>query len=268
PKAKRSDRPLIEHIIEAAKVTVFFIDDLQVVRPDEVGRVALIEETVQRMGVNLYEFELETQFRCNGSDGFVKWVDNTLGLRPTANECWDINDPFEFKIFNDVRELERAIRDKQTNTDTARLVAGFCWKWSAPDAEGNLIGDVAIGDWAMPWNAKSDAGRLAAGIPRSHFWASDPKGINQVGCIYTAQNFEFDYVGVIFGLDLRYDTTSRKWVADKNQSFDSVVTKAEEDHYLALVKNAYRVLLTRGLKGCYVYFLDPATRDYFESRLC
>jgi DUF2075 family protein len=120
----------------------------------------------------------------------------------------------------------------------------------------------------MPWNAKPDAGKLAAGIPRSHFWASDPNGINQVGCIYTAQNFEFDYVGVIFGRDLRFDPTTKTWVADKTQSFDKVVKSADETQYIGLVKNAYRVLLTRGLKGCFVYFSDPATRNFFQSRIC
>ncbi|HEV7894123.1 MAG TPA: DUF2075 domain-containing protein [Pyrinomonadaceae bacterium] len=268
PKAQRSDRPLIEHIIEAAKVTVFFIDDLQVVRPDEVGRVALIRETALKLGVQLYEYELEAQFRCNGSDAFINWVDNTLGLRETANECWDEDDPFEFKIFDDVREMERVIREKQANDESARLVAGFCWKWSAPDAQGMLVEDVVIDGWSMPWNAKSDAGRLAAGVPRSHFWASDPNGINQVGCIYTAQNFEFDYVGVIFGGDLRYDPVAKTWVADKFNSFDSVVKRAGGDEYLGHVKRAYRVLLTRGLKGCFVYFSDPATREFFRSRIC
>lgn len=268
PKAQRSTRPLIEHIIEAAKVSVFFIDDLQVVRPDEVGRVSLIRATAQKLRVPLYEYELEAQFRCSGSDAFINWVDNTLGLRATANECWDEGDPFEFKIFDDIRELESAIRERQTADESARLVAGFCWKWSAPDAQGKLIEDVVIDGWSMPWNAKPDAGRLAAGIPRSHFWASDPNGINQVGCIYTAQNFEFDYVGVIFGRDLRYDPSAKEWVADKSQSFDSVVKRADDGHYLGLVKNAYRVLLTRGLKGCFVYFADPATRDFFRSRIC
>lgn len=268
PKAQRSDRPLIEHIIEAAKVTVFFIDDLQVVRPDEVGRVSLIRATAQKLGVQLYEYELEAQFRCSGSDAFINWVDHTLGLRVTANECWDEEDPFEFKIFDDVYELESAIRERQTVDESARLVAGFCWKWSAPDAHGKLIDDVVIDGWSMPWNAKPDAGKLAASIPRSHFWASDPNGINQVGCIYTAQNFEFDYVGVIFGGDLRYDQVAKRWIADKTQSFDSVVKRADDNHYLELVKNAYRILLTRGLKGCYVYFTDPGTRDFFRSQIC
>jgi DUF2075 family protein len=117
----------------------------------------------------------------------------------------------------------------------------------------------------MPWNAKPDATRLAASIPKSHYWAWEANGINQVGCIYTAQNFEFDYVGVIFGLDLKYDPKLGTWVGDRTQSHDTVV-KRSRDQFLDLVKNTYRVLLTRGLKGCYVYFMDENTRNFFKSR--
>jgi DUF2075 family protein len=266
PKAERSDRPLIEHIIEAAKVTVFFIDDLQVVRPDEVGRSSLIRDTAAKLGAKLYEFELEAQFRCNGSDGFINWIDNTLGIRKTANVLWDKSDAFDFKIFDSVQEIEEAIRARQEEGDTARLAAGFCWQWSKPDKNGQLINDVVVGNWSMPWNAKPDATRLAANIPKSHYWATEANGINQVGCIYTAQNFEFDYVGVIFGLDLRYDPPLSAWVSDKTHSHDSVV-KRSKDQFTELIKNTYRVLLTRGLKGCYVYFMDDDTRNFFRSRI-
>lgn len=119
---------------------------------------------------------------------------------------------------------------------------------------------MKVGAWQMPWNARADAGRLADGIPKERFWASDPRGINQVGCIYTAQGFEFDYVGVIFGRDLRWDPASQDWIANRAESYDSVV-KRSGDQFLDLVKRTYRVLLTRGMKGCYVHFQDEPTRD-------
>jgi DUF2075 family protein len=128
------------------------------------------------------------------------------------------------------------------------------------------VPDVTVEDWAMPWNAKPDAGRLAKNIPKSNFWASDPGGLDQVGCIYTAQGFEFDYVGIIFGKDLIYDWSTNAWVGDKKQSFDTVVKRSKEQ-FLDLVKNTYRVLFTRGIKGCYVYFVDDETRKFFQSRL-
>jgi hypothetical protein len=158
------------------------------------------------------------------------------------------------------------IRSKADESHSARLVAGFCWPWSDPLDDGSLVPDVKVGAWQMPWNAKSDAGRLADGIPQERVWASDPRGINQVGCIYTAQGFEFDYLGVIFGRDLRWDPASATWIADRAQSYDSVV-KRSGDQFLDLVKRTYRVLLTRGMKGCYLYFEDEATRDYVRDRV-
>lgn len=199
-----------------------------------------------------------------GSDAFINWIDSTLGIRETAETYWDSNDAVEFRIFDSVHDLERAIRDKQVENVKARLTAGFCWEWSKPNADGTLVDDVVVDAWSMPWNAKPDSTRLAKRIPKSHYWATDPAGINQVGCIYTAANFEFDYVGVIFGLDLRYDPLLRTWVGDKTHSYDSVVKRSKEQ-FLELVKNTCLVLLTRGIKGCYVYFMDAGTRDYFRG---
>jgi DUF2075 family protein len=260
-----SGLPQIDELIHIARVSVFFIDDRQIVRPGEVGSSELIKEAATRAGAKLLEYELDAQFRCSGSDGFINWVDNTLDIRRTANVLWKREDPYEFRIMDSVQDLEVAIRQKATE-GSARLVAGFCWPWSEPKSDGSLVPDVQVEDWSMPWNAKADAGRLAAGIPKSNFWASDPGGLNQVGCVYTAQGFEFDYVGIIFGLDLRYDWDKNEWVGDKKQSHDSVVKRSKEQ-FLDLVKNTYRVLFTRGIKGCYVHFMDEGTRRFFRSRL-
>lgn len=260
-----SGLPQIDELVHIARVSVFFIDDRQIVRPGEVGSSELIKDAANRAGAKVLEFELNAQFRCSGSDGFINWVDNTLDIRRTANVLWKCDDPYEFRVMDSVQELESAIRQKATE-GSARLVAGFCWPWSVPKSDGSLVADVQIEGWAMPWNAKPDAGRLAAGIPKSNFWASDPGGLDQVGCVYTAQGFEFDYVGIIFGLDLRYDWNTNEWVSDKKQSHDSMVKRSKEQ-FLDLVKNTYRVLFTRGIKGCYVYFMDEDTRRFFQSRL-
>ena len=118
-----------------------------------------------------------------------------------------------------------------------------------------------------PWNARPEAGRLAKGIPKSSFWAADPNGLSQIGCIYTAQGFEFDYVGVIFGKDLAYSKVTGEWVGRKEYSQDSVVAKRAKESFVHYVRNTYRVLLTRGMKGCYVYFMDVETEEFVRSRL-
>ena len=210
-----------------------------------------------------------TQARlANGSDSFIQWVDNTLELARTPQVLWSMDDEFDFRIVGNVRELERMIRARAGEGATARLVAGFCWPWSDPDAAGQLEPDVRVGDWSMPWNARDGVGRLGPGIPKSDFWASAKEGMGQVGCVYTAQGFEFDYVGVIFGPDLVYRPMDGGWVGQRDQSHDRVVRRGvTEAEFTRYVKSTYRVLLTRGLRGCFVYFMDAPTRDFFVSRI-
>jgi len=264
-KDKRSKKTQLEELFDASKVAVFFIDDRQVVRPDEIGSSVLIKEFAQSRGIRLYECDLTAQFRCNGSDAFINWVNHTLQIDVTANPFWEASNPYEFKVFNSPIELENAIHAKVKEGATARMSAGFCWKWSDPDSSGNLLDDVVVGDWRRPWDAKPGAGRLAKGIPPAALWAYDPNGIGQVGCVYTAQGFEFDYIGVIIGKDLIY-RSDKGWVGVKEESYDTMV-KRSKDKFVDLVKNTYRVLLTRGMKGCYVYFMDDETRKFFESRI-
>lgn len=267
PKDARSGLPQIDELLRAAKTTVLFIDDMQVVRPGEVGSSSLIRDAATRMAVPLVELELEAQFRCSGSDAYIHWVENTLDLRRTPHILWDMRDPFEFDVIESPQELEALIRARSGVGYTARLSAGFCWKWSDPRPDGTLVNDVQVGGWSMPWNAKQDAGRLAAGIPKSNFWAREPGGLEQVGCIYTAQGFEYDYAGVIWGRDLVYRSRDG-WVAQPEFSKDNVVRRgAKGGSFLGLVKNTYRVLLTRGMLGCYVHFEDDETADFVRSRM-
>ena len=112
----------------------------------------------------------------------------------------------------------------------------------------------------MPWSARDGDGRLGPGIPKSDFWASAKEGIDQVGCVYTAQSIELDDVGVIVRPELIYRPMDGGWVGQRDQSHDRVVTEAEFTPY---VKRTHRVLLTRGLRGCYLYFMDTPTRDFF-----
>jgi hypothetical protein len=266
-KAERSAVPQVEELMQAAKVCVFFIDDLQVVRPGEVGSTELIRETAGRLGIEVIEHELEAQFRCGGSEAFVGWVESTLEMARNPYVMWDPKEEFDFDVVDSPQELESLIRMRAEEGATARLSAGFCWRWSDPRSDGTLEPDVSIGDWSMPWNAKPDAGKLGKGIPKSNFWASDPAGLNQVGCVYTAQGFEYDYAGIIFGRDLVW-RARRGWIGQPEYSQDTIVKRSGKDLSLFtdLVKNTYRVLLTRGLRGCYVYFEDEQTRDFWLSR--
>jgi hypothetical protein len=266
PKTRQSKISQIEELLKASKTSVFFIDDNQVVRPGEIGSAEYIRNAAQALHCEVRDFELDAQFRCAGSDAFVNWVNNTLGIERTANVIWDQRNEFDFRIFPSPQSLEEAIHKKAAERFTARLTAGFCWRWSDPQPDGTLVEDVVIGEFARPWNAKSDGGHLAPGIPKESLWAYDPSGLSQVGCVYTAQGFEFDYVGVIFGADLVYNPETASWKGDPTQSFDSVV-KRSGGRFTQMVQNTYRVLLTRGMKGCYVTFLNKNTEHFFRSRI-
>ncbi len=262
----RSTKAQVRELLEVAKVGVFFIDDRQIVRPNEIGSADYIRAHATELGCEISEYELEIQFRCAGSDGFVKWLNNTLGVERTANVIWDDADGFEFQILSSPQELEGAIRQRAEEGYAARVAAGFCWKWSNPRPDGTLEEDVVIGDYKRPWDAKPGNWKLAPGIPTASLWATDPNGINQIGCVYNIQGFEVDYIGVIWGKDLVYDFDRQTWVGNKKESADQVVTRSKE-RFVDLVKNTYRVLLSRGMKGCYVYFMDRDTERFVRSRM-
>jgi hypothetical protein len=268
PKADRTDRLQIDELIAAAKVAVFFIDDRQVVRPGEVGSTNLIRSVAIDRGAQVVERELEAQFRCGGSDAYLRWVNNTLGIERAEPALWDGGDGFDFEIVDDVADLDASVRTEIAAGRSARLVAGFCWPWSDPKEDGTLVDDVVVGSWSRPWNARPDRSRLAPGIPASNFWASDPNGVEQVGCIYTAQGFEFDHVGVIWGRDLVHRARIG-WAGQPEFSKDRMVTRGaagDPARFTKLVQHSYRVLLSRGMSSCAVWVQDEETRNFLLSR--
>lgn len=163
----------------------------------------------------------------------------------------------EFRIFNLPSEMMKEIRARnQEKKNSARIVAGFCWPWSNPKQDGSLVNDVKIGDFEMPWEKKDEFWK----------WATDDSGMEQVGTVYTAQGFEFDYIGIIFGKDLVYEQNKKEWVSQPKYSYDTMVTRnnAELTKHL---KQVYRVLISRAHKGVYVYFMDKDTEVYFRENL-
>ena len=265
--ADRTDMPQIEQLIRCAKTSIFFIDDKQVIRFLEVGNTELIKEAAKKYNCAVKEVELVSQFRCSGSDNYLDWLESVLGHSDKKRIFDARRDHFDFKIFDSPKALYSAIREKDSEPGkTARLTAGFCWKWSKKlDSDGELVKDVKIGDFAMPWETHGDI-KPPKGYVQWYEWAYKPEGIKQVGCIYTAQGFEFDYIGVIVGPDLRYDKEKNCLVANPQGTQDPVLKRSKEkfDEY---VKNIYRVLMSRGMKGCYVYFVDKEVEAFFKSRM-
>lgn len=221
--------------------------------------------------VNVYTHELTTQFRCVGADRFVAWVDSVLYKEVPNEKKFKLDkEDFDFKIFKSPQELELVIR-KLNNQETepkvtARLVAGWCWEWSDKKADnGDLKKEVQIGDWCMPWETKAHPSKEFKSLyaRNADFWAKDPQGINQVGCVYSAQGFEFDYVGVILGPDIKYDAKKDALVCLPKLNKERNLTEKDENGD-RLIRNIYKVLLTRGRKGCYMYSCDPKVSNYFK----
>lgn len=263
----RTDLPQIDTLIRAAKTSIFFIDDKQVIRSTEIGSTSLIKVTAEKYKCSIEEVELASQFRCNGSDSYLDWIESTLGYS-TAQRILSSKDNYDFKIFSSPHELYSTILEiDRQNSTTARLTSGFCWEWSNKlDTKGNLIKDIKIGDFEMPWETHFDIKRPPIGYVNWYEWAYKPEGIKQIGCIYTAQGFEFDYIGVIVGNDLKYDPDKECLIGDISETKDPKLKRGSQnfDEY---VRNIYRVLMTRGLKGCYVYFMNKETEKFFKSRI-
>jgi len=258
PKSQRSDLPQIDELMQVAKLNIFFIDENQIVRPNEIGTVAMIKDAAVRFGVqevDIAEFELKTQFRCSGSDAYLQWLDSVLDIQRSDIAQYDPK--MEFRIFDSPSKMMKEIRARnREKKNSARIVAGFCWPWSKPNVDGELVKDVKIGDFGMPWEKKDEFWK----------WATDDSGMEQVGTVYTAQGFEFDYIGIIFGNDLVYDLEKKEWISQPKYSHDTMVTRnnAELTKHL---KQVYRVLMSRAHRGVYVYFMDRETERYFKDNL-
>ncbi|MFE2540898.1 DNA/RNA helicase domain-containing protein [Actinacidiphila glaucinigra] len=257
--AHRTGKPQIDELIDVARVPVFLLDEHQVVRPGEMGTVAEIKTAAERKGLTCRVVPLDSQFRCGGSDAYLRWVVRLLGLEPGGSVKWDPDDRMQLLVAESPQEMEAFLEERRAQGYGARMSAGYCWPWSPEPKPGDpLPPDVVIGDWARPWNLRGE--RAISGAPQSALWATDPAGFGQIGCVYTAQGFEYDWSGVIIGPDLVWRTD--RWVTDRTKSKDPVFKKSTPDADVdRLIRNTYKVLLTRGMVGTVVYATDPETRD-------
>jgi hypothetical protein len=262
PAAKRTGRPQVDELLDAARVPVFLLDEHQVVRPGEIGTVEEISGHAAARGLGVQHVSLDAQFRCGGSRRYEDWVLSLLGLGGRQPVAWAGDDHFDVSLAESPDELESVLRDRLDAGYSARMTAGFCWRWSDPDGD-RLVPDVVIGDWARPWNSKSE--RTVGGAPPSALWATLEGGFGQVGCVYTAQGFEYDWNGVIIGPDLLF--RDGRLVTARAASKDPALVRGavSEDQADQLIRNTYKVLLTRGMMGTVLYSVDPETQRFLAT---
>lgn len=253
----------ILEIIQSAWCSIFFVDENQRVTLKDIGSKASIREWAIKQGAEVQEMKLESQFRCGGSDGYLAWLDDSLQIRPTANT--DLKDiGYDFGVCNSAMELKELIEEKnKLKQTTARLVAGYCWKWISKNDPSAYDIEFPLEGFQMQWNLASD----------KSLWIVKEDSINQIGCIHTCQGLEIDYVGVIIGPDLIIRNGKVITNPSKRASSDKSVfgwkKLMKEDPSRAqfeldlIIKNTYRTLMTRGMKGCYIYSEDEETREWF-----
>ena len=251
----------IKEIINASRVSVFFIDEDQVVTTKDIGSVAEIEKWAKECGSEVYHDEttvLSSQFRCNGSDGYIAFINDLLGIRSTANFDGFDGD-YDIKLFDNPCQMREALREKNNINNKARMIAGYCYEWLSRRDPTKYDIQLPNGFNAQ-WNFNSTS-----------TWAIDEDSFDQVGCIHTSQGLEFDYVGVIIGKDLKYRSncvvTEKKERAKSDQSLRGLSQKDDPTLGDRIIRNTYKTLLTRGQKGCYIYCEDEALREYFRERL-
>ncbi|WP_453996058.1 DNA/RNA helicase domain-containing protein [Bacillus nitroreducens] len=257
----------VKEIIHAARTAIFFIDENQRVTLKDIGSVEMIKKFAREYGAEITSGVLASQFRCDGSDGYIAWLDDVLQIRETANAN-DMGLDYDFKIFSDPSELKKEIEKKNKINNKSRIVSGYCWEWPKQNRTNSRYHDIKIEEYnfGISWNLES-----------STTWAIDENSVHEAGCIHTCQGLEFDYVGVIIGDDLRYengqivtDFTKR---AKTDQSLKGIKKmlkeKPEEAQEVAdkIIRNTYRTLMTRGQKGCYVFCTDKKLEEYLKSRL-
>lgn len=254
----RTGKAQIDELIDVAHVPVFLLDEHQVVRPGEMGTVADIKAAAAKRDIPCHVVPLESQFRCGGSDAYLRWVVRLLGLEPGGPVVWEPDDRMQLLVADSPQEMEAFLEARRAEGYGARMSAGYCWRWSPEPKPGHPLPlDVVIGDWARPWNLRGE--RSVSGAPPAALWATDPAGFGQVGCVYTAQGFEYDWSGVIIGPDLLW--RGDRWITDRTASKDPVFRKSTPDADVdRLIRNTYKVLLTRGMVGTVVWSTDPETR--------
>jgi len=257
----------IMEVIRSSRFSVFFIDENQRIHIDDIGETRTIKDFARKMNASCTTMKLMSQFRCNGSDGFLAWVDDVLEIRPTANDL-GFGDEYDFRVFDDPSKMRDEIFRLNERSNKARLLAGYCWNWIREGKSNPDIHDIEIPpfDFSMSWN-----------LGNTSTWAIDPESVNEVGCIHTSQGLEFDYIGVIIGPDMVYrdghiqtDFTKRARTDQSLKGIKKINRERPEDAKRIadeIIKNTYRTLLTRGQKGCYVYCTDEALREYLKKRI-
>jgi DUF2075 family protein len=241
---------------------IFLVDPAQSVKPADIP-IAALERLVADAKAADHHHPLLSQMRVRAGSDYVGHVRRMLGASPGSGSqppasVSDFGD-YDFRMFDDVSEMRAEIVRRDREVGLSRLVSGYAWEWKT---KGNKPGhDIEIGELRMRWNSTQTD------------WIASPGSLDEVGSIHTVQGYDLNYAGVIIGPDLRFDTTTGRIVVDRASYFDKKGKEANkalgrvysDEDLLWYIQNVYAVLLTRGIRGTYVYVHDPALRDHLKQ---
>ncbi|MGL5438356.1 MAG: DUF2075 domain-containing protein [Metamycoplasmataceae bacterium] len=266
----------IDDILKAGKNVIFFIDERQMLSNREIGSNKNIIDSCLKNKMNYYQgedYHLKTQFRCIGADGYINALDNILQIEETANYYLNENKEYEIVICDSPQQMEDLINQKiEQGFINSKIVAGYAWPWKSKNLLEDKIylkenHDIYIEefDWSIPWNF-SYANSL---------WLSKSKNKRQAGCVHTIQGLELDYCAVIIGDDLLINENNKLYANYQNY-YDKVgkanyrgngtkSLKEDNEELTRLIKNIYKVLLSRGQKGTFIFATNPEIRKYLKK---
>lgn len=250
---------MLEDAVKAARVSVFFVDEDQRITVHDKYDVETIIAYAQREKAVVHSpHELVSQFRCDGSDGYISFLNNLLEIKQTANTRFEFN-KLKVKVFDDPVSMRNELREINMVSNKTRMIAGYCYDWNVKKKRGEWDIELKNG-FKAKWNLEKD-----------DHWAVNPQSFEEIGCIHTCQGMEFDYVGVFIGRDLYYENghvkTNRNAISKDDASSGIRLKTTSDEEADILIRRTYKVLLTRGLKGCYIYCEDDALREYLKESL-
>lgn len=254
----------VKECINASLLSIFFLDEDQAITTEDIGSVAEIRYWCDQLGSRLTmreETKLVSQFRCNGSDGYIQFINNLLQRNDETVHISISELDYDFRVFDDPNEMRDLLREINKVNNKARMLAGYCYNWDVKYNRGPY--DIYLPNgFKAKWNLQDD-----------EIWAINPNSFEEVGCIHTSQGLEFDYTGVFIGKDLTYNPatgmveTHKEAISKDDRSSGIRKTTTPPELARRLILNTYKTLLTRGQKGCFVYCEDEALRDYIKHMI-
>ena len=243
----------LDWIMMCSRNQILFRDELQTVRPCDIPGQDFLR-IIDSYGKHSITSALSTQWRCSGGNDYIEYLKNIFACK--QQEFCAIQN-YDIKLYCDCDEMIRDIQQKERELGLCRVAAGFAWPWKAKkEKKGQVINDVKIQGHEYHWN-RTDKN-----------WITSDNAINEIGCIHTVQGYDLNYAGIIIGEDLKYNSKTNEIYADKSCYFDQQGKSGVAfipGALLEYISNIYLTLLTRGIKGTYIYVCNDELREYFKK---